>query len=57
MVAVSPCSTTSVKTTIAITAATPIAPQLTSWAPRAPITRPNRPAITAPKRGRKMGAA
>ena len=57
IVAVSPWRTTSVKTTIAITAAMPIEPHVTSWAPRAPSTRPNRPAITAPKSGRKMGAA
>ena len=50
-------ATTWPRTTQEQTAARIRPPQVTSWAARSPITRPNRPAIAAPSSGRKTTRA
>ena len=50
-------ATTSASTTQEQTAARIRPPQVTIWAARSPIRRPNRPAIAAPSSGRKTTSA
>src|SRR5258708_14059587 len=57
MVRPAPPSATSQNITMPSTAASDIAPQVTSWAARSPIRRPPRPAMIAPISGRKTIAA
>src|SRR5579859_3241286 len=57
MVTVWPASTTSMKTSTDSRAEMPTRIEVTSWAARSPIMRPNKPAIAAPSSGRKTIAA
>src|SRR5579859_2524539 len=57
MVSVWPASTTSMNTSTESSAEMPTRIEVTSWAARSPIWRPNRPAMAEPSSGRKTIAA